>query len=820
LRRRRPESCEQVLGPRARDRSRVPRWPVALALGLLAVAFASACARSSSPEGSAGSDKVRAERPSYEVGQTWSRQDGVYRLARIERDLYVFEYGDREVQLSRDLTIAGVRKGRFFGEFDPPPRVSWPLQVGKKGVTGGVWRSETNIAGMPGQFFWEVGAYEDVVTRAGTFKAFRIDFTLNQRAVASGSQHQRQLHMWYAPEVQQIVKLADDHPSRWYGFEVVSVNRPAAAPLQIVLTHPRDQQTVEADSLRLEGKVLAGKGVARVSVSVNGEARSVSTSGSSVPLDQVVKLKPGKNVVLVTATTTDGETTQTARTLHLKAPAPAAPPAPDATATPRPSPPAGVRPPAPARPTPALAVTISAPRDQSRFEQESAALAGFAAGGRGPRRLVVTLNGREVARREESAPASSLAFHAPVTLREGQNTLVVTATDGEGATQQEARTVYYEKVVPLSIAVRYPDDKVRVEDETTVVAALVTGSKGIALVRVDLNGSEVSRVTGAGPSQKSMAVTAPAKLREGVNVVVVSATDSNGMVRQDIRTITYAPPPAPAVAPASRPAPARWAVIIGVGDYESRDVAKLRYATRDAEAVYQVLTGPGGFKTEHVLLLTDRTERRPTLRNIRWALGTLLARSARKEDTVVIFFAGHGAPEVDPRGVERDGLAKYLAPIDVDPDDLFSSALAMDDIQTIFSRIEAERVVVFIDACYSGAAGGRTFSSTKTRSAGVDDLFLERLTRSKGRAIVTASRPSEVSIELSALGHGIFTYYLVEGLKGAADANRDGIVSLQELYEYVEQEVTARARSVGGNQHPMMKGELEGPLPLVRIRPR
>src|SRR6185503_9326025 len=230
-------------------------------------------------------------------------------------------------------------------------------------------------------------------------------------------------------------------------------------------------------------------------------------------------------------------------------------PAPDATATPRPSPPAGVRPPTPARPTPSLAVTISAPRDQSRFEQASAALAGFAAGGRGPRRLVVTLNGREVARREESAPASSLAFHAPVTLREGQNTLVVTATDGEGATQQEARTVYYEKVVPLSIAVRYPDDKARVEDETTVVAALVTGSKGIALVRVDLNGSEVSRVTGAGPSQKSMAVTAPAKLREGVNVVVVSATDSNGMVRQDIRTITYTPPSAPAAAPASRPAP-------------------------------------------------------------------------------------------------------------------------------------------------------------------------------------------------------------------------------------------------------------------------
>ena len=63
-------------------------------------------------------------------------------------------------------------------------------------------------------------------------------------------------------------------------------------------------------------------------------------------------------------------------------------------------------------------------------------------------------------------------------------------------------------------------------------------------------------------------------------------------------------------------------------------------------------------------------------------------------------------------------------------------------------------MVVFLDACYSGAAGGRTFASKKTRAASVDDLFLERLTRAKGRAILTASRPAEVSIELPQLGHG------------------------------------------------------------------
>lgn len=141
----------------------------------------------------------------------------------------------------------------------------------------------------------------------------------------------------------------------------------------------------------------------------------------------------------------------------------------------------------------------------------------------------------------------------------------------------------------------------------------------------------------------------------------------------------------------------------------------------------------------------------------------------------------------------------------------------MDELQAIFGRMEAERVVAFLDACYSGAAGGRTFAAKTTRAGNLDDQFLERLTRSKGRAIITASRPSEVSIELEELQHGVFTYYLVEGLRGGADLNRDGIVTLQELYEYVEQRVTQKSRAAGGNQHPVMKGELEGSLPILRV---
>jgi hypothetical protein len=471
-----------------------------------------------------------------------------------------------------------------------------------------------------------------------------------------------------------------------------------------------------------------------------------------------------------------------------------------------------------------LTIALSSPADRARVQQDAITLAGVVSGGHGIARVIVALNGGEVTRRDESPAARAVPLSLPITLREGQNTLVVTATDVDGAVQQEVRAVEYARQTPLSVAVRYPEDRARLTEESSVVAAVVTSSKGVARVSVTLNGTEVAQQAERTPPA-SLAVTVPLTLKPGPNAIVVTAAETDGTTRQEMRTLTYdAPRAVAAVPPPAEPKPApshRWAVVIGVGDYESATIPRLRYTVADAEAIYQTLIGPAGFKKDNVLLLTDRSERKPTLRNIKWALGTFLGRSAQKDDTVLIFFAGHGAPEVDSRGLERDGLAKYLIPSDADPDDLYSTALPMDELQTIFARIEAERVVAFLDACYSGAVSGpglgRTFASRKTRAGTVDDLFLERLTRSKGRAIVTASRTSEVSIELPELGHGIFTYYLVNGLRGAADLNRDGIISLQELYEYVEQQVSVKSRAVGGNQHPVMKGELEGVLPLAKV---
>jgi hypothetical protein len=307
-------------------------------------------------------------------------------------------------------------------------------------------------------------------------------------------------------------------------------------------------------------------------------------------------------------------------------------------------------------PAPGFRIVISTPTNQARVDQETVTFAGLVHGGTGVRQVLVTANGVELWRQDNRSQQPAMAVNLPVKLVEGQNTLVVTAAEIDGTMHQEMRTVYLEKPVPLAVDVRYPEDRSRVTDEASVVAAVARSSKGISRIIVALNGAEVHRQDERSP-QKSMAVSAPLTLRDGPNAIVITALEPDGVARQEIRTVILERPKAagPVAAPAPPPPPpsTQWAVIIGVGGYESTAVPKLRYPVADADAVYQTLIASGGFKKENILLLTDRTERKPTLRNIKWALGTFLARSAHKDDLVVIYFAGHGASEIDQRGVER-----------------------------------------------------------------------------------------------------------------------------------------------------------------------
>ncbi|MBI2153938.1 MAG: hypothetical protein HYU24_09565, partial [Candidatus Rokubacteria bacterium] len=153
--------------------------------------------------------KPRAERPTYTLGERWVRYDGVYELVRIEGDRYVFAAGPySEVHLTKNLGVAKIQRGSYLMEFNPPPDLSWPLQVGKVGTFEGAWRTPNSPGGFPARFTWSVDAYEEIDVVAGKFMAFRISMEFGPGGVYAAWQKRwrNEVTMWYVPEVRQFLK--------------------------------------------------------------------------------------------------------------------------------------------------------------------------------------------------------------------------------------------------------------------------------------------------------------------------------------------------------------------------------------------------------------------------------------------------------------------------------------------------------------------------------------------------------------------------------------------------------------------------------------
>ncbi len=240
--------------------------------------------------------------------------------------------------------------------------------------------------------------------------------------------------------------------------------------------------------------------------------------------------------------------------------------------------------------------------------------------------------------------------------------------------------------------------------------------------------------------------------------------------------------------------PQLWAVVVGVSEYENKSIPSLRFADRDAESFAEFLQKPegGGFQPDHMRVLINKDA---TLANLKQAFVEFLAQAIDK-DLVMIFFAGHGAP--DP----ARPMNLYLLTHDTDPSRPGTTAYPMWELQTLLTRqLTAKRVVVFSDACHSGGIS-LDFATRGVNTAESNQInqYLADLARAKeGIVIFTASAAGEVSQEFPELGHGVFTYYLLEGMKGEADLNNDYTVTINELMQYVEDQVKRKTR---GAQNP------------------
>ena len=242
------------------------------------------------------------------------------------------------------------------------------------------------------------------------------------------------------------------------------------------------------------------------------------------------------------------------------------------------------------------------------------------------------------------------------------------------------------------------------------------------------------------------------------------------------------------------PGPQRWAVVVGISEYANKGIPALKYADRDAQAFADFLQKPegGGYELDHMRILLNKDA---TVANLKEALIDFLSNAIDK-DLVMIFFAGHGAP--DP----ARPMNLYLLTHDADPTKLGTTAFPMWDIQTVLTRhITAKKIVVFSDACHSGgiSADFAARGMDVTGSNLINQYMADLVKTKDGIVVFTASAAGEVSQEFPELGHGVFTHYLLEGVKGEADFNNDYTVTINELMQYVEEQVKRKTK---GAQNP------------------
>ncbi len=219
-----------------------------------------------------------------------------------------------------------------------------------------------------------------------------------------------------------------------------------------------------------------------------------------------------------------------------------------------------------------------------------------------------------------------------------------------------------------------------------------------------------------------------------------------------------------------------YAVIIGINDYEK--VNRLNYAVADAEAIKSLLVSKFNFPESNISLITDKEA---TLKNIKNSLFEV-STSTKKNDRLLVFFAGHG----ETFELSEGGEIGYLVPVDGDYDNLYTSSISMNEIKQISSIANAKHVLFLVDACYGGlmAVDSRGLDR-KTKG------YMKKITKDKARQIITAGGKGERVVEKAEWGHSAFTKNILTGLEeGLADIDNDGYITTNELGTFLKKRVT------------------------------
>ncbi len=248
------------------------------------------------------------------------------------------------------------------------------------------------------------------------------------------------------------------------------------------------------------------------------------------------------------------------------------------------------------------------------------------------------------------------------------------------------------------------------------------------------------------------------------------------------------------------------ALVVGVSQYANPRL-NLHFAAKDATDFANFLkTQRQIFKQTYVKLLADQEA-------TKLAIETYLARElpkAGKDDTVVLFFSGHGMGNPNRPG------EFYFLPYNAQQDNIEPTSVEMGTL-SFLRNADCQRIVIIADACHSGIVSQVSVKSPEDALK----TFMREFEESRGRVILTSCMPGQYSFDTPPsgvnLGNSVFTYYLLKGLRGDADENRDFIVSLREAYNYAYAKTN---EETSGQQKPGFEGKLVGVFPFAVISPQ
>ena len=235
------------------------------------------------------------------------------------------------------------------------------------------------------------------------------------------------------------------------------------------------------------------------------------------------------------------------------------------------------------------------------------------------------------------------------------------------------------------------------------------------------------------------------------------------------------------------------ALIIGIENYLESPSAK--YANLDAKYFFDYARKAFGVKKQNINLLVD--EEATFVKTNKALTKWLRSKIKADQSDLIIFFAGHGL-------ASSDGKELYLLPQDSDPDLLSRTALSRTELFQEIINLNPKSVTMFLDTCYSGVsrdekmllASARPIRIIANEEEGIPNNF----------TIFSASQLDQISSGLDGAKHGIFSYYLMKGLEGNADLNKDKKITNRELLSYMDQNVSIKALELGREQNPSLAG--------------